>query len=122
MADVKRPDPVQDPLIWYREMVRYGLEEGVAPGLREQRAHLAEITLSALHIQQLADLDESVLLIMTDVESEYPPVDLLDDHATRPLSQWWWHLGQLRAGTYPAHLLPPHLREIYQPAPERLAA
>jgi len=33
-------------------------------------------------------------------------------------------LGKLRAGTYPVHLLPPYLREIYQPVQpaERLAA
>lgn len=121
MADFKRPDPVQDPLIWYREMVRYGLEEGVAPGLREQREHLTTITLSALQIQQLADLDESVLLIITDSESDYPPFDLLDDNANLPLTHWWWHLGKLRAGTYPAHLLPPHLRAVYQPATRRAA-
>ena len=88
MADFKRPDPVQDPLIWYREMVRYGLEEGVAPGLREQREHLTTITLSALQIQQLADLDESVLLIITDLESEYPPLDLLADSHDQPLTHW----------------------------------
>ncbi len=46
----------------------------------------------------------------------------LKDNPAHPLNQWWWHLGKLRAGTYPAHLLPPHLREIYQTAPERLAA
>lgn len=122
MADFKRPDPVQDPLIWYREMVRYGLEEGVAPGLREQREHLATITLSTLQIQQLANLDESVLLIITDSESDYPPFDLLDDNANLPLIHWWWHLGRLRAGTYPAHLLPPHLQAIYQLAAQRNAA
>ena len=48
----------------------------------------------------------------------------LKDNPEHLLSRWWWHLGKLRAGTYPAHLLPPHLREIYQPVQpaERLAA
>ena len=122
MANFKRPDPVQDPLIWYREMVRYGLEEGVAPGLREKRGRLETATLSAHQNRQLADLDESVLLIITDLESEYPPLDLLADSHDQPLTHWWWHLGKLRAGTYPAHLLPPHLREIYPPVAQRHTA
>jgi hypothetical protein len=122
MANFKRHDPVQDPLIWYREMVRYGLEEGVAPGLREKRGRLETAALSALQNRQLADLDESVLLIITDLELEYPPLDLLTDSHDQPLAHWWWHLGKLRDGTYPAQLLPDHLRVIYQPAPERLAA
>ena len=114
MADFKQPNPDQDPLIWYREMVRYGLEEGVAPGLREKRGQLETVALSAQQNRQLAALDESALLIITDLESEYPPLDLLADMNEHPLTHWWWHLGKLRAGTYPAHLLPPHLRAIYQ--------
>ena len=39
---------------------------------------------------------------------------LLDDPHDRPLPQWWWHLGKLRAGTYPAELLPPHLQAMYR--------
>lgn len=77
MADFKQPDPVQDPLIWYREMVRHGLEEGVAPGLREQRDRLDSLPLSASQIQNLSDLDEIVLLVVTDRDAEYPPFDLL---------------------------------------------
>lgn len=121
MADFKRPDSSQDPLIWYREMVRYGLEDGVAPGLREKRDDLATTQLSAPQSQQLAHLDESVLSIITDLESEYPPFDLLADNPNYPLARWWWHLGKLRAGTYPAQLLPPHLQTIYQPAAKAAA-
>ncbi|MCB1769816.1 MAG: hypothetical protein KDJ31_09000 [Candidatus Competibacteraceae bacterium] len=68
---------------------------------------------------ELAELDECVMdhiLNFEDVQAY-----LLEDFDSRPLTHWWWHLGKLRAGTYPAHLLPPHLRAIYRPAAQAVA-
>ena len=59
--------------------------------------------------------------LITDEAGSALPAELLRDDPTRPLAQWWWHLGKLRAGTYPAELLPPHLRAIHRPG-QRAAA
>ena len=69
---------------------------------------------------ELQELDELVMdqsLIMTMCRPY-----LLEDDPDYPLTQWWWRLGKLRAGAYPAHLLPAHLRAIYQPVEQRLVA
>lgn len=29
-----------------------------------------------------------------------------------PLENWWWYLDCVAANTYPAELLPPHLRKV----------
>ena len=31
----------------------------------------------------------------------------------KPLKRWWWHLDKISQRTYPADLLPDHLKEIY---------
>ena len=31
-----------------------------------------------------------------------------------PIDKWWWHLEKIAQRTYPASLLPEHLREIYE--------
>lgn len=111
-----------DPLVWYREAVMYGMDFWTVPGIREQRDGVMSRHLERSQQTKLEHLDARLMDAVIDINDQEVPDDLLEDDVTRPLIQWWWHLGKLRAGTYPAHLLPPHLREIYQPEPERLAA
>lgn len=105
-----------DPLMRYREYAEFQFAtDGEGLGLRQARQALA-VTHSTL--PDVMDLD--LLVIETLAATDYINPLLLQDRNDQPLPYWWWHLGKLRAGTYPAHLLLPHLREIYQP--ERLAA
>ncbi len=70
------------------------------------------LTKSELH--ELQRLDASVVenAVFLDEIADY----LIDDKPASPLSRWWWHLGKIRNHSYPAELLPEHLRAIYQPA------
>jgi len=111
-------------LTCYKASVIQGLPEGVAPGLREQRQRADQQLLDESQLAALRYADEFLLDILTEQAEMDFPVELLRDNPDYPLAHWWWHLGKLRAGTYPVHLLPPYLREIYQPVQpaERLAA
>ncbi len=104
----------------YLEEVEFALDMGDGPFLRETRQRLSTLTLNAVEQAEMTRLDAFVLdriLLDDDIQSF-----LFDDATQEPLTHWWWHLGKLRAGTYPAQLLPDHLRAIYQPELERLAA
>ena len=103
-------------------MVVHGLDYWAVPGLRELRAEADRVPVDREQRQSVAQLDGYLIDAIIDLDDNEVPDDLLQDDPARPLSQWWWHLGKLRAGTYPAQLLPDHLRAIYQPEPERLAA
>ncbi|HAS52477.1 MAG TPA: hypothetical protein DCS21_12355 [Gammaproteobacteria bacterium] len=104
----------------YEELIQFALDLGEGMGLADLREELSVAVFSESNQRRLMKLDGYVIEQITqgDMIADY----LLEDDSTRPLTAWWWHLGKLRAGTYPVHLLPPHLREIYQPEPERLAA
>jgi hypothetical protein len=102
----------------YREYAEFQFAtDGEGIGLRAARQDLAD---HASYAQEVFDLDE--LVVEAAQVSDYINPLLLDDQRSHPLVEWWWHLGKLRDGTYPAQLLPDHLRAIYQPEPERLAA
>lgn len=111
-----------DHLKAYTAMVIHGLDYWAVPGLRELRHEVDQTLANYEQRQAVAQLDGYLVDAITDLDDNEVPDDLLQDDPARPLTQWWWHLGQLRAGTYPAHLLPPHLREIYQPVEHRHAA
>ena len=104
----------------YRELVEYGLPVGEAPGFAEERESLVDTLLDSDGCQELAFLDECAMDLLRT--SDFLDSDWMKDSQDHPLTHWWWHLGKLRAGTYPAHLLPEHLRAIYQPAAQRNAA
>jgi len=110
--DIPRRIDENDPLIWYREAVRYGLAEGTSPGLRQKREALAEsMGLTPSQLERLAVLDEEALeyvLELPDIDD-----DLLWDNPAQPLKKWWWHLGAIREGTYPVEYLPSSVRTIY---------
>ena len=92
----------------YLEEVEFALEMGDGPFLRETRERLAALALDETETTEVARLDGFVIdqiATLDEVQSF-----LLDDDDTQPLEHWWWHLGKLRARTYPAHCLPEHLR------------
>ena len=109
-------------LTCYKASVLQGLPEGVAPGLREQRQRVSQQSWNEQQLVALQYADEFLMEAVTDDAVTDLPVELFGDDPAHPLTYWWWHLGKLRAGTYPAHLLPDHLRAIYQPAAHRRAA
>lgn len=108
-----------DRLNSYRVEIDFALSMGDGPLLRESRTRIATMELTSGEQRELMELDEMVMdeIINRDDLQPY----LLEDDPTRSLAQWWWHLGKLRIGTYPAELLPSHLRAIYRPA-QRAAA
>jgi hypothetical protein len=108
-----------DRLNGYRVEIDFALSMGDGPLLRESRTRIAGMELTLGEQRELMELDEMVMdeIIGRDDLQPY----LLEDDPSRPPAQWWWHLGKLRAGTYPAELLPPHLRALYRPA-QRAAA
>ena len=107
-----------DLLMRYREYAEFQFAtDGEGLGLREARQALVAAKPT---LPDVMDLD--ALVIETLVAADYINSLLLEDRNDQPLTQWWWHLGKLRAGTYPTHLLPSHLREIYQSEPQRHAA
>ena len=98
-----------DPLMQYREYVEFQLAvDGEGIGLRQVRQMLSG---QGIESPELAALDKLAIEAVQAVERINPA--LLDDATDQSLTSWWWHLGKLRAGAYPADLLPPHLREIY---------
>ena len=102
----------------YREYAEFQLAtDGEGLGLLGARQDLAT---NNINFSEVFELDELVIESIQDADYINPL--LLDGHPNRPLTEWWWHLGKLRTGTYPAHLLPPHLQAIYQPADRREAA
>ena len=111
--------PGTDRLRGYQEEIDFALECGDGPTLRESRTRISTLSLTASEQHDLWQLDEMVVETVMEHDDLQPY--LLEDDPTRPLAQWWWHLGKLRAGTYPAELLPSHLRAIYRPA-QRAAA
>jgi hypothetical protein len=100
--------------------VEYGLPVGEIPGFAEEREAVTNMSLNSEDRGELALIDECA--VETLLKTNFVDSCWLKNNPTHPLSDWWWHLGKLRAGTYPAQLLPPHLQEIYQPTEQRLAA
>lgn len=109
-----------DRLRGYRVEIDFALPSGDGVLLRESRTRIATMALTASEQRDLQKLDEIVMETILDHDDLQPY--LQEDNPDYPLTQWWWHLGKLRAGAYPAHLLPAHLRAIYQPVEQRLVA
>jgi hypothetical protein len=94
----------------YREYAEFQFAtDGEGLGLRQARQALAPDNEGP----DVMALD--ALVIETLETADYVNPLLIEDRNDQPLIHWWWHLGKLRAGAYPAHLLPSHLRAIYQP-------
>jgi len=107
--------PYAERLRGYREEVHFALDMGEGPSLRFARDRLAAMALTQAELEELSDLDETVIeeVIESDAMADY----LLVDDPAQPPTRWWWHLGAIRAGTFPAEALPENLRVVYRPAP-----
>ncbi len=57
------------------------------------------------------DIDEVVLEAV--LVNEYIDDYALTDDDNQPLSNWWWHLGKIRAKIFPADQLPDYLQPVY---------
>jgi hypothetical protein len=111
--DPKRSDPLKR----YREYAWFQFSmDGEGVGLRQAREALDE---RVARLKAVRDLDE-IVIEATQVNEYINPV-LLEDDPSQPLDRWWWHLGKLRHRTYPAHLLPEHLRAVYEQAADEAA-
>ena len=104
--DAKKHDPFKR----YREYAWFQFSmDGEGIGLRQAREALDERLAQS---QEVHELDE--IVVEAALVNDYINPVLLEDRSDQPLTRWWWHLGKLRARTYPAHLLPDHLRAVYE--------
>jgi hypothetical protein len=104
-----RPAALSD----YHDVVWYELETGGGHSLRVLRDQLDRLDMTPEQISQLHELDQLAVEYIQEADDEALWPALIEDDTTQPLNYWWWHLGKLRAGIYPAELLPPHLRVVY---------
>lgn len=111
-----------DRLNFYHQLVWYDLETGGGHPLPKVRERAAGLALTLEETAELANLDAIAIdyLMGSDDDQVWPA--LLEGDPTQPLQKWWWHLGKLRQGNYPADLLPPHLQAIYSGRPLTKAA
>jgi len=57
--------------------------------------------------EKVKEIDQEVIANIKNLP------DYWKDNEAEPLEKWWWHLRKIKEGTYPAHLLPEYLREMY---------
>ncbi len=76
--------------------------------VREARQQLADSSIDNAETQTL-----DAIVIEAAIANDYVSDDVMRDDAGQPLENWWWHLGKIRAKTYPAELLSAPLQEIY---------
>ncbi|MGZ8219506.1 hypothetical protein [Methylomagnum sp.] len=109
-----------DPLASYRREARFALDDGEGPILREARENLSSVDLSPEITHELHELDTDAVdsIVQFEAIANY----LITDNPAQPITKWWWHLGKLRSGSYPAELLPEHLRAVYRDAIAHQAA
>lgn len=103
--------PYAERLRSYRQEVDFCLESGEGPALRGSREVLAALDLTAGELAELADIDAGALDFILELDEIAP--NLLEDDPAQPLKKWWWHLGKIRRGEYPAELLPAAIRPFY---------
>lgn len=100
----------ENPILLYREYGYFQFaDDGEGVRLRESREHLHELGLD--DNTDVLELDE--IVIEAAIANDYVSPGLVDDKVSVPLKNWWWHLGKVRAKTYPAELLPAPLQAIY---------
>ncbi len=102
-------EKMTNPIEAYREYGYFQFaDDGEGARLRESRQHLHELGLD--DDKDVLELDE--IVIEAAIANDYVNPDLVDDQNV-PLKAWWWHLGKIRAKTYPADRLPMHLQAVY---------
>ena len=103
-----------DPVLRYEEYAYYQFSiDGEGVSLRESRQHLAGTGMDSALIHSLDEI-----VIEAAIANDYINPDLVKDDEAQPLQNWWWHLGKIRAKTYPVDLLPAHLQAVYREAVE----
>ncbi|WP_341325406.1 hypothetical protein [Methylotuvimicrobium sp. KM2] len=103
--------PYSDRLRCYREEIMFALEVGEGLTLRQARDRIAKMPLSGNEQIELIDID--LMVVDSVVGLDWIASYLLSDDDTQALSLWWWHLGKIRAKTFPAEQLPEPLRAVY---------
>lgn len=91
---------------WYGVSLFADCGEGFR--LREVRQQLDDMTINNAEIQSIDEI-----VIEAAIANDYVSDDIMRDDTGQPLKNWWWHLGKIRAKTYPAELLSAPLRAIY---------
>lgn len=76
--------------------------------LREARQQLADLGIDNAETQSIDEI-----VIEAAIANDYVSDEVMRDDAGQPLKNWWWHLGKIRALTYPAELLSAPLQAIY---------
>jgi len=101
------------------ELVEDWVSECEPPAFDARWYPTADVPLAireSIHIRKLEDREEVKKADISSIKC------VLKDGADRPDSDdpekyhfdhWWWHLDKIADKTYPADLLPEHLREIY---------
>ena len=96
----------------YRHEIDFALVDGVSLVLRKIRQRVSKFKLSPAEQLGLDVDDEAVIttvMALDDIDD-----GLVKDDEMRPLQDWWWHLGKIRAKTYPVDLLSAHLQAVYR--------
>ena len=91
----------------------------LGPGVqsREMREDLhQQSVLSEADQEEMREADAMLLESAVSDDLGFLWLELLDDDPDQPLSHWWWHLGALRAGTFPLDQLPDYLLPVYHEA------
>ncbi|GAQ95508.1 hypothetical protein TAGGR_2403 [Thermodesulfovibrio aggregans] len=58
--------------------------------------------------ERVKELDKKAIINAIKSDADMPHQRDYED-----LKRWWWHFEKIADGSYPAELLPEHLREVY---------
>lgn len=96
------------------ETVYYSLTFGAGYEYRKVRDEVAALRLGGDALGDVMHLDELALEHVIDAPEEDVWPGILEDDAAQPIERWWWHLGAIRAGTFPPEHLPAPLRAVME--------
>lgn len=98
-----------DALRQLHESAHYSLCMGHGDEWPAARERVSALTLDAAAWRTLEELDRDALdHALSAAAGEL----FVTEDDGRPLDHWWWHLGAIRANTYPFELLPASLRSL----------
>ena len=111
--------PGEEEINAYVREVSDRIDFAFGPGekTRERRDDVTrEADESAESWGKVLETDSELLEEIIIDEDEMWPGNLLIDDPIRPFSNWWWHLGAIRAGTFPLDQFPEYLMPVYHEA------
>ncbi len=98
---------------WYATIDEFSFPEGTcyhfAATSLMVRDEIEELGLS--NDPRVMEIDKKLIEWVVKHGSDAPYEAEPIEH---PIEKWWWHLKEIGERKYPAELLPPHLREIYE--------